>query len=181
MAQPPFVPGPQSGQVWPPNPSYTTDPFAAPPPPKKSRLPWLLAAAALAAALVATLGVVLFVQRGNSGEAAAPSAWEQEQAASASPFKSAQRRCDEFQEGTKIADGGKTLIIDGAGEETTAGLSVTSLECLVKELGMPESVKAQMFDTRALDGRQTGTWPGFSASWSYHPDDGMDVVITQAK
>lgn len=43
---------------------------------------------------------------------------------------------------------------------------------------MPESVKAHMFATRALDGRQTDTWPGFSASWSYHPDDGMDLVIT---
>ena len=34
---------------------------------------------------------------------------------------------------------------------------------------------------RALDGRQTGTWDDFEASWGYHPDDGINLVIEEVK
>ena len=33
--------------------------------------------------------------------------------------------------------------------------------------------------TRALDGRQSATWAQFEASWTYHPDDGLDVLVRQ--
>jgi hypothetical protein len=37
-----------------------------------------------------------------------------------------------------------------------------------------------MEQTRALDGRQQDTWGGYTASWSYHPDSGMELIV-QAK
>lgn len=39
---------------------------------------------------------------------------------------------------------------------------------------------AQMDSTRALDGMQTAEWDTFEAKWTYHPDDGLDVIITEA-
>ncbi|WP_269142641.1 hypothetical protein [Georgenia yuyongxinii] len=34
-----------------------------------------------------------------------------------------------------------------------------------------------MTSTRALDGRQTAEWDGVVATWSFHPDDGLDVIL----
>jgi hypothetical protein len=34
-----------------------------------------------------------------------------------------------------------------------------------------------MEKTRALDGRQTASWSFIEASWTYHPDNGLDVII----
>jgi hypothetical protein len=36
-----------------------------------------------------------------------------------------------------------------------------------------------MDQTRALDGRQTDAWAAFEASRTYHPDDGLDVLIRE--
>lgn len=36
-----------------------------------------------------------------------------------------------------------------------------------------------MSQTRALDGTQHGTWGNISASWTYHPDSGLDAVLTE--
>lgn len=38
-------------------------------------------------------------------------------------------------------------------------------------------VVARFGTTRALDGQQTADWDGFTASWGYHPDTGLDVVV----
>jgi hypothetical protein len=42
---------------------------------------------------------------------------------------------------------------------------------------MPVSVSEQVWATRALDGRVQETWPGYTASWTYHPDSGLQMVI----
>jgi hypothetical protein len=47
-------------------------------------------------------------------------------------------------------------------------------------LKVPQAVRSHMEQTRALDGRQTDTWPGFTASWTYHPEQGLDVVVQVA-
>jgi hypothetical protein len=59
------------------------------------------------------------------------------------------------------------------------GMTVTQLACILLELQTPVSVVAVMEETRALDGRQEGTWEGFKASWTYHPDTGMDMIIEE--
>jgi len=35
--------------------------------------------------------------------------------------------------------------------------------------------------TRALDGTQSDTWDGLQASWSYHPDSGINLLIEKAE
>jgi hypothetical protein len=77
-----------------------------------------------------------------------------------------------------LADGDKTLVIDSTGDEDTHGVSSSTVACLLTNLGTPVAVTQQMGSTRSVDGRQSATWPGFSASWTYHPDQGLDIIVT---
>jgi len=42
---------------------------------------------------------------------------------------------------------------------------------------MPSFVSEAVWATRALDGRQEDSWPGYTAAWSYHPDSGLRMII----
>ena len=44
------------------------------------------------------------------------------------------------------------------------------------ELGLPDSLYEKMLATRALDGRQTSDYDHVEVSWSYHPDNGLEVI-----
>ena len=52
-----------------------------------------------------------------------------------------------------------------------------ALTGLLGELGFPGGTLARMDITRALDGMQTATGDGVVASWTYHPDQGLSIVI----
>ena len=43
-------------------------------------------------------------------------------------------------------------------------------------LGIPDSLMATMNRTRAIDGTQSETFDNIKVSWSYHPDNGLEVV-----
>jgi hypothetical protein len=34
-----------------------------------------------------------------------------------------------------------------------------------------------MDSTSALNGRQEDSWQEFTASWTYHPDNGIDLIV----
>ena len=96
-----------------------------------------------------------------------------------------QRAAEKCQTGT-LSDSNKTLLFDMAGEELGSGTgSVENLQCLWTALDLPMSTQTKMMATRALDGRQSDTWKAgghtkLSASWSYHPDDGLDIIFELA-
>lgn len=46
------------------------------------------------------------------------------------------------------------------------------------DLGFPSSTFQEMGQTRAIDGRQTATAGKYTASWTYHPDKGLEVLYT---
>jgi hypothetical protein len=80
-----------------------------------------------------------------------------------------------------LADDDHTLVVDMAGEELGTGVaSIDDVLCVLDELESPRSVIVRMQSTRALDGMQSTTWAGFEATWTYHPDDGLDVIVTHA-
>lgn len=80
----------------------------------------------------------------------------------------------------ELADDDKTLVLDMAGKDPgTGSLTVDNVMCVLKLLEMPSYVQAEMQTTRALDGRQSQSWGIFEASWKYHPDDGLDVIVRQ--
>lgn len=75
-------------------------------------------------------------------------------------------------------DGGRSLFLDMEGEDLGSGtLAYADVQCVLEELETPASTLNAMGQTRALDGRQSDEWNGLEASWSYHPDDGLDVIV----
>jgi len=90
-----------------------------------------------------------------------------------------QQVCDAPANGTRLEGDGARLLVDSTGTDDKNGLSLTSLECVLDEARVPQSVKEKMFSTRPSDGRQEGTWPGFTASWTYDPDEGLDLTISR--
>ena len=57
--------------------------------------------------------------------------------------------------------------------------AIVGLRNVVSALGLPDSLLQKMGSTRALDGRQTETYSNIEVSWSYHPDDGLEVLFTK--
>lgn len=74
-----------------------------------------------------------------------------------------------------IGDGGRSLSMDSFGEESD-GADFDDIFCVLDELDTPDSVIKRINSTRSLDGRQSADWDGLSASWGYHPDNGLDIV-----
>ncbi|KRC59153.1 hypothetical protein ASE14_15355 [Agromyces sp. Root81] len=92
-------------------------------------------------------------------------------------FGDAVKRCG-LHGKVEIADNGGTLIVDGAGEDLGSGeVDFGELDCIIDAVDTPTSVSSKMYETRSLDGRQEGEWDGVKASWSYHPDDGLDIIF----
>lgn len=81
----------------------------------------------------------------------------------------------------RLGDGGDTLTVQTEGEERD-GVAVSSLGCVLDDVGVPSYVRERMAATSSLDGQQEADWVdpdgrSLSASWDYHPDDGMRVTF----
>ena len=54
---------------------------------------------------------------------------------------------------------------------------------MLTQLEIPSSVVSRIDATRALDGMQNTTWSAgdeeWSATWNYHPDSGMTLIVEQ--
>lgn len=93
-------------------------------------------------------------------------------------LQSAADECDsDGDTGVTVGDGGATLIFDMRGDEDTEGGSYLTLVCLLHVLDAPDRVTNHMGQTTSQDGRQSDTWDGITASWSYHPDRGLDGMF----
>jgi len=137
---------------------------------RKRRVGLYTAVAAAVAAVVAAATAVIIVYTGG-GEA--------DTTAEANLLETAVNSCNlNRRAGVNIEDNGTTLVIDNSGEEDRFGVDRIGLECLLGALGIPASVMEHMKRTRALDGRQEDGWGRFTATWTYHPDNGLDVIIT---
>ena len=166
-----FTPDPQHTApppgLVPPQPTFGHPPAGWqpwPPPPAKKRAVWPWIAAGSAAA-VAVLTVASLAMAG---------------AFSQDPFTDVQSACDSAHTGTRIADGGDTFVIDGQGKEDVFGLDTAGVLCALDGLKMTTAVREHVSSTRALDGRQEDAWDGLKASWTYHPDNGLQMTVTKA-
>jgi hypothetical protein len=150
-----------------PEQQYAIPQTAYQPAPRRPRWwPWV---AAIVVSNAATVGVTLAVTSDSDGPAIMSEL-------TSTPLKLAQRECGT---GT-LGDGDHTLEIDMAGEDAGSGTATyDGFDCTLEFLGAPRSVLAKMESTRALDGMLSATWGTFEASWTYHPDQGLDVIITQ--
>jgi len=75
-----------------------------------------------------------------------------------------------------VGDEGQSLSMQSEGEKSP-GADYIDVLCVLDQLEVPDSVNTRIGSTRALDGRQTATWNDFDASWGYHPDSGLDIVV----
>ncbi|MEH0934255.1 hypothetical protein [Micromonospora psammae] len=131
----------------------------------------LVGGAGVAALLVVGISVLALTGDKEPQAASAPTK---------TSFAIAKERCGSAATiGAQLGDADKTLTLRGEGNES-GGLSYPTLECYWSALDMPDSVKAEVGATRALDGRQSGDWADIQASWSYHPDSGLQMVLALA-
>lgn len=85
-------------------------------------------------------------------------------------------------EGFTVMNDGSAISLNTKGKDyTDTGTSnFLAYYCMLNELGVPETTQEKMDHTRAMDGAQSDTWDSLKASWSYHPDSGVNVVIEGA-
>lgn len=80
-----------------------------------------------------------------------------------------------------VADDGSYIEIDtdpyDLGEYVTSG-SLDAVRKINGELGLSESVYAHMTSTRALDGMQTYDDDKVEVRWTYHPDNGLEIIYS---
>lgn len=84
-------------------------------------------------------------------------------------------------EGCGVADNlsyeDTAVSFDTEGEEDYSGDSLDVIVCVLIDLEAPDSLYSLVDHTRALDGVQTSEWGDYKASWSYHPDDGLFLIV----
>lgn len=96
-----------------------------------------------------------------------------------SPLESAYADCKlESAVGISLRDKGRTITFDNKGEEDLIGAEYLDILCLFTSLEMPSSITSHIGQTTSMDGRQSESWDGKTVSWSYHPDRGLDGVLT---
>lgn len=59
--------------------------------------------------------------------------------------------------------------------------AIAAIEEINKKLGFSDSVYQKMMQTRSLDGRISEENDKFKVSWTYHPDNGMEVMYEKNK
>lgn len=160
--------------------STDTPPVNAPLTPTQRRALW--GGGAVAAVVVLLVLVTVVFATEDEGDRDQPAGAEDSmeyEFPQRTSLERAKDRCAETASSIRTGDDGKSLIGNGVG--VGAGLGeVADLRCIFRRLEVPDSVIAQLESTRALDGRQEASWDGYTASWSYHPDNGIDIVIEEA-
>ncbi|MGW9348648.1 hypothetical protein [Nocardiopsis flavescens] len=166
---PPSAPGPgwsippQGGPRVPPRPAGSApapDPYRRP---ARGVSPWLtLAVGLLAGALLGAIATLLLTSVDLRGR----------------PFDTALETCGLTDHpSAEVGDEGRSVFLQHRGATDTAGLGDDELDCVLRELGAPDSLFVEMGQTRALDGRRSLEWDGIEATWSFHPDDGIDTQL----
>ena len=94
-----------------------------------------------------------------------------------SKLQAAMESCvSQYPDYVELLDGGKTVSIDGEGKEDQ-GAPIEELVCILNAVPVPSYIMQRMDKTRALDGMQREQFDTYDISWSYHPDNGLDIVI----
>lgn len=147
-------------------------------------IPVLAGVAGLLVGVAATAGVFLSVDAADArkADAAAAASAEAEVEAEAAKLAILGDAVDTCKvanaTGFLLGDGGMTLTFDMKGKGQSTGAAMTDIACVLAELDVPTSLVSHMDQTTSMDGRQSETWDNLEVSWSYHPDRGMDGVIT---
>lgn len=171
-----------------PDPARPPQPASSSGAPAAPRRTWLLPTATGVVGLVLGVGLTSgfhglqdAAERRAADRAAADAAAEEEAQTEArrAVLADAVEGCAGFgKEGLTLGDDGATLTFDMKGEDDFRGASIDGLACIFGALEMPSNVSSHIDQTTSMDGRQTESWGDLTISWSYHPDRGLDGVLT---
>ncbi|KKI18725.1 MULTISPECIES: hypothetical protein [unclassified Leucobacter] len=149
----------------------------APAAPKKTKRNLILWGSAAAVVLIAAGVTIASVAAANQAE---HDRVEQHKAAlekRKNEFPNAAKACDFTTFHYDTLDDGEAVEIDHAVMKYGEGLTATQVFCFLGELDAPASLEAKINNTRALDGTQTETWNHLKATWTYHPDSGLNLIV----
>lgn len=82
----------------------------------------------------------------------------------------------------KVGADGSYLSIDTNPDDYSDYSNDDAVEGVVQTiyaLDLPSSLIEELSSTRALDGRLSKTYGNITVSWSYHPDNGLEILFTQ--
>lgn len=84
---------------------------------------------------------------------------------------------------TVIEDNGASLSFDTEGEDLddTSNATLDEMVCWLGALDTPSYIIDKMDSTNSLAGMVSDDWDGYEASWTYHPDNGMDLTIVDTE
>ena len=157
----PPVGGPPSAYGGPPYPGPAVQPAAARPGPSANKRTYLAIGILTGAVVFIVLVAVVLTSLGKG-----------------KVLEDAVAACDlDSNIYAELGDEGSSLSLDMEGETDFDGLSYDDVSCVLEELEMPDSVDNRMGQTTSMDGMQDASWDGIHASWNYHPDDGLDVIL----
>lgn len=149
--------------------------WTPPPPPTPAGRSWVLVTVLLTAAGFG-LGLLIGLNAsdGASADSGPASGWDGADASTVLGDVAAWCAPDSLY--VEVLDDGAGLSVSGTGNESE-GASLTEVACVLAELEVPESVLSRIDRTRALDGTQDASWGDLDASWTYHPDSGLSLII----
>lgn len=127
-------------------------------------------------ALLATCGALVLTACGDGEDGATAAASPSPSEPRLQQAYEACRRGSDPDKTLSVGDQGRTLIIDTGSK---AG-SILGLACVMREIGTPRSIEAALESTTAMQGVQNAEDDGLTYSWSYHPDNGVNMVIEEA-
>lgn len=82
---------------------------------------------------------------------------------------------DDVTDVISLADAGRTVLV----ETRTEYGATQPVNCLFSLLGVSAALTSEVEATTSVMGRQQATEGNLTYSWSYHPDTGLKMVITE--
>lgn len=130
---------------------------------------------AVAALLLAVVIAIAFAVSGQSSDSDTPTS-DRPATPEPLPLEQAYDACSsgEGADTLTLGDAGKTIIIDTGSEYG----SIDGAACVMTQLDTSEAIVAQMDSTTAMMGVQDASDGDIAYQWSYHPDNGLNMVIT---
>lgn len=80
---------------------------------------------------------------------------------------------EDFSSHFSLGDEGKTLVADGV-----HAYWMPVLACMLNELDTSDATIAAIDSTTAMSGTQESTDGDVSYQWTYHPDNGLNLIVT---
>lgn len=140
-------------------------------PPKKKKMAAIIGGGVLLAIiLIIVLSFTVFNKGGSSSGGSSGGGYESDLRAK---LRSAYQGCTSSH--SYLASDASSLTINGEDKYDTEAAS--DAFHVLNALGMPSYIKDEIEGTNSLMGRQRESANGYTVSWTYHPDNGLDIIF----